>query len=276
MGFLGTQYTQFAVIQLVMGNGALRNLYNVWISNISQLHECVPADKGKRKTCPVNRSGHAWVSRSLLVISNCPVITKSTAWNPHPLLWHYTFSLHVHQLQMNFHHCNNVYKKTLCVLWHLTMFPTQLYSLNRLYRCYNMQCPSWFMTHRWSTQSPYVVKSGAQWCCFIWNMLIPYFLKLPCILIMKKIYGSSDFHNWQATSPFMSIKCIHGNVPNGQRPLFWQCTSFHPLDMGIWFYAFSLTQQLFKTQFGKVLYLNYSKRHKLRFKLCTFQTQCWV
>lgn len=34
---------------------------------------------------------------------------------------------------------------------------------------------------------------GAQGFCFIWNMLLPYFLKLPCILIMKKYMNLQIF-----------------------------------------------------------------------------------
>jgi len=126
-------------------------------------------------------------------------------------------------------------------------------------------------------------------CGEIWYPMMLFHMKhtvtlfsaTPLYFNNERIYGSSDFHNWHATTPFMSIKCIHNIAPNGQCPLFCQHTSLHPMDMDIWFYAFPLTQQLFQIQFGKVLYYNcynynnYSKRHKLRFKLGTSQIQCW-
>jgi len=127
-----------------------------------------------------------------LVPNICPATVENHA--PYlPVSWHYIYSMHLHQLAVDFHWCNTHHTKKSK---HTSYFKV----------CHGSRRPSIFnLTYLWypltavqSTQSTcasYMLKSAVPWYYFMSDMKL---LKLSCVPVRGrklKIWYKEHIHN---------------------------------------------------------------------------------
>ena len=111
------------------------------------------------------------------------------------LSWYYTYTIHLHQLAVDFHWCNTYHtqksKQTLySKVYHGSGRPS---IFNDILMVSTHSC-----TMTQSTCAVYILKSTVPWYCFMSDMLLPYFLKLPCVPVRGrklKIWYKEHIHN---------------------------------------------------------------------------------
>jgi len=138
-------------------------------------------------------SGHAWCPGHYLLTSVLPLL--KAMHRTCLFSWYYTYSIHLHQLAVDFHWCNTHHTQNSK---HTSYFKV----------CHGSGRPSIFnailtvsthsCTTTHSTRADYMFKSAVPWHYFMSDMLLPYFLKLPFVPVRGrklKIWYKEHIHN---------------------------------------------------------------------------------
>ena len=153
-------------------------------------------------------SGHAWCQQVLPLLIAMHLICL--------FAWHYRYCIHCHQLALDFYWCNTHHTQKS---WHTSYFTV----------CHGSGRPSIFnLTYLWypliAVQcADYMFKSAVPWYYFMADMLLPYFLKLPCVPIRGKNskYGTRNTSGMNTGMPLILNNNNAAGVTDEVREITW-------------------------------------------------------